>query len=88
MALGNIFGSNMFNMVIISIVDLALGRKILLSSVGSLHLLNALFVIISTALVTSGLVYRSRRKTPALAWDSVTIIFVYFAANFTMFYLR
>ncbi len=88
MALANIFGSNMFNMVIISIADLTLGRKVLLSSVAPLHLMTVFFVIISTALVTSGLVYRSRRKTPALAWDSVSILFVYVTANLVTFYLR
>lgn len=88
MGLGNIFGSNMFNMAIIPVVDLYLGRKSLLSSVEMLHLLTALFVIISTALVTSGLVYRSRRKTSALAWDTLSILFVYFTANIVIFYLR
>ena len=88
MALANIFGSNMFNMAIISIADLSLGRKVLLSSVAPLHLMTVFFVIISTVLVTSGLVYRSRRKTPALAWDSVSILFVYVTANLITFYLR
>ncbi|UCB57579.1 MAG: hypothetical protein JSV30_03060 [Candidatus Omnitrophota bacterium] len=88
MAMGNIFGSNMFNMGIIAVADLALGRKIILSCASSLHLFTVLFVIISTALVTGGLVYRSRKKMPALAWDSVGIIFVYFAANLVIFYLR
>jgi len=88
MALANIFGSNMFNMAIIPIVDLCLGRKLFLSSVASLQLMNALFVIISTVLVTSGLVYRSKRKTPALAWDSASIIFVYIAANLVNYILR
>ncbi len=88
MALGNIFGSNMFNMLIIPITDLCLGRKLILSCVSTVHLFTALFVIISTVLVMVGLVYRSRRKTPALAWDSVSIIFIYFAANLVNFYLR
>jgi len=88
MALGNIFGSNMFNMAIIAVMDLSLGRKVILSCVSSLHLFTALFVLISTGLVTAGLVYRSRKKTPALAWDSAAILFVYFAANLVNFYLR
>jgi cation:H+ antiporter len=88
MALGNIFGSNMFNLSIIPIMDLLLGRKIALSCVSSMHLFTALFVVISTALVICSLVYRSKRKAPALAWDSLSIIFVYFAANLVNFYLR
>ncbi|MCQ9208227.1 MAG: hypothetical protein NG712_02485 [Omnitrophica bacterium] len=88
MALGNIFGSNMFNMLIIPIMDLALGRKVILSCVSSVHLFTALFVLISTALVSVGLIYRSRRKIPGLAWDSFAILFVYFAANVVNFYLR
>ena len=88
MALGNIFGSNMFNMLIIPIADLVLGRKVILSSVSPLHLFTVLFVIISTAVVVAGLVYRSRKKTGALAWDSAAILFIYFAANLVNFYLR
>ncbi|MBN3039399.1 MAG: hypothetical protein JW869_08300 [Candidatus Omnitrophica bacterium] len=88
MALGNIFGSNMFNMFILSISDLVLGRDVILSSVSILHLFTALFVIISTALVMASLVYRSQKETSGLAWDSVSIIFVYFAANMLIFYLR
>ncbi len=88
MALGNIFGSNMFNMLIIPITDLVLGRKVILSCGSVLHLFTILFVIISTALVMASLAYRSREKTPALAWDSFSIIFVYFAANIVNFYLR
>ena len=88
MALGNIFGSNMFNMLIVSIADLALGRKVILSCGSAVHLFTVFFVIISSALVMSSLVYRSRRKTPALAWDSASIIFVYFAANLVNYVLR
>lgn len=88
MALGNIFGSNMFNMLIIPIADLVLGKKVILSSTSPLHLFTILFVIISTALVTASLAYRSKNKTPALAWDSVAIVFVYIAANLVNFYLR
>ena len=88
MALGNIFGSNMFNMLIISIADLSLGRKVILSCVSSMHLFTVFFVMISTGLVMASLVYRSRRKAPGLSWDSVSIIFVYFAANALNFFLR
>jgi cation:H+ antiporter len=88
MALGNIFGSNMFNMLIIVIVDLFLGRKVVLSTISLMHLFTILFVIFSTALVCASLAYRSRKKIGALAWDSVSIIFIYFAANLVNFLLR
>jgi cation:H+ antiporter len=88
MALGNIFGSNMFNMGIIAITDLCLGEQVILSSVSSQHLFSALFVIFLTGVVMTGLVYRSKKETAGLAWDSVTILFVYFAANLVNFYLR
>jgi cation:H+ antiporter len=88
MALGNIFGSNMFNMLIISVADLSLGRQAILSRVSSLHLITIMFVIISTGLVSAGLVYRSKNKVSGLSWDSASIIFVYFAAMLLNFYLR
>ena len=88
MALGNIFGSNMFNMGIIAITDLVLGRKVILSCVSSVHLFTVFFVIICTALVLASLVYRSRRKIPGLAWDSASIILIFIIANLVNFYLR
>ncbi|NQT00260.1 MAG: sodium:calcium antiporter, partial [Candidatus Omnitrophica bacterium] len=88
MALANIFGSNMFNMLIIPVIDLSLGKKIILSCVSSMHLFTIIFVLISTGLVTAGLVYRTKKKMPALAWDTIGILFVYVAANIVNFYLR
>ncbi len=88
MALGDIFGSNMFNMAIISIADLCLGRRIILSAISGEHLFTVLFVLISTALVLASLVYRSKRKAPALAWDSVSILFVFVLANLVNYFLR
>lgn len=88
MALGNIFGSNMFNIAIIGITDLVLGRTVILSSVSALHLFTVLSVIICTCLVMAGLVYRSKNETSGLAWDSAGVLFIYFAANLVSFYLR
>ncbi|MFC1631906.1 sodium:calcium antiporter [Candidatus Omnitrophota bacterium] len=88
MALGNIFGSNMFNMLIIGIIDLSIGPKIVLSAASPLLLFTVLFVLIASGLVAVSLVYRSRQKVSGLAWDSVSLLLLYFAANVTNFYLR
>lgn len=88
MALGNIFGSNMFNMLIICFADATLGKESILSSVSQQHLFTIAFIVISSALVCAGLAYRTNRKVSGLAWDSVAVIFVYFTANLINFYLR
>ncbi len=88
MGLANIFGSNMFNMAIIPITDLALGKTPILSVVSGQHVLTAGFVILTTALVVLGLIYRTRRKAPALSWDTIGVLCIYLTANLINFYFR
>ncbi|MBI4742088.1 MAG: sodium:calcium antiporter, partial [Betaproteobacteria bacterium] len=60
MAIANLLGSNLFNMVILAIDDLAFTRGPLLAAVGQTHALTALTAAMMSALVIVGLIFRPR----------------------------
>lgn len=84
LALGNIFGSNMFNIFVISIlkvVSLCNGDERLLGSVGSNtsgNMIAGLLAILLTAIVLGGLAYQSKRRMlRRFGFDSILIAITY-----------
>jgi cation:H+ antiporter len=84
LALGNIFGSNMFNIFVIpmlKIVSLVRGDSIMLVGQGSditQNLIAGLLAILLTAIAIAGLAYKSRRKLlRRFGFDSVLIGLTY-----------
>jgi cation:H+ antiporter len=84
-AVGNIFGSNMFNMFILALDDLFYINGPLLASVERLHLIPALSAMAMTGLAVAGLIYHQEKKRFLWAWDSFGLILVY-AANLGLLY--
>jgi cation:H+ antiporter len=83
LALGNVLGSNLFNVAILAIDDVAYTSGPLLAQVGSEHLVTAAGAVLMTALALVGLTYRSQSKHLGFGWDSVAIIVVFAAATWT-----
>lgn len=77
LALGNLIGSNLFNIAVLAIDDLAYTKGPLLAQVGGEHIVTAVGAILMTALVLIGLTYRARGKHFGFGWDSVLIIIVF-----------
>jgi cation:H+ antiporter len=77
LAVGNILGSNLFNLLILAIDDFFYLRGPLLSHVSQSNAITAIAAMAMTALVSIALVYRSPRKAVFLSWDSLGIIFTY-----------
>ena len=81
MAIANLLGSNLFNMVVLAIDDIAYPRGPLLSHVSSSHAPTVLIALLMTGIVTVGLVYRpTARPAGAVSWVSLALIAAY-AAN-------
>jgi cation:H+ antiporter len=74
MAVGNIFGSNAFNMAILFPVDALYRRGPLLASVEPAHLVSATAVIIVTSVATVGLLYRVERPRGRVDLHSVLML--------------
>lgn len=84
MALGNIFGSNMFNIFVIptmKIISLAGGNPVMLSEAGShgnQNMIAGLLAILLTAITVGGLTYQSHRKMlRRFGLDAILIIITY-----------
>jgi cation:H+ antiporter len=80
-ALGNLFGSNLFNIGILAVDDLIFTTGPLLSHVSSSHIISALAALIMTAIAIIGLTYRTREKRRLFAWDSVGNVILYLVAT-------
>lgn len=75
MAIGNIFGSNAFNLLILVGVDLSYNQP-LYDSLGSVHVVAALGIIVTTTVATMGLLYRAKRRILLLEPDAIGLVFI------------
>jgi cation:H+ antiporter len=77
LALGNLFGSNAFNMAAFFFVDLAYREGPVLAAVGSVHALAAFWGIVLVNVASMGIVYRAEQRLWLLEPDSGAIIASY-----------
>lgn len=86
LAVGNLFGSNIFNIFILGIDDLFFVKGPILSFVNQNHAISALSAIAMTAIAIIGLTYRAERKKLFLAWDSLGMVLI-FVINLMLLYI-
>lgn len=77
LAVGNLFGSNAFNMAAFFFADLAYGPGPLLGSVGSSHAVTALFGILLMNVGLMGIIYRAEKRFYFIEPDSLLMIAAY-----------
>lgn len=77
LAVGNLLGSNIFNMLILAVDDLVYTPGLLLKDASPVHLYSVISTIMMTAIVLIGLHHRGSRKRGWLAADALLILFVY-----------
>ena len=85
MAVGNVLGSNAFNLVILAAVDL-LSPGRLLADCGVVHAVTAFWVILVTAAAAVGLLYRAERTVGRIEPDAAAVVLLA-AAGFGVVYL-
>jgi len=88
LAIGNLFGSNIFNILILAIDDIFFIKGPLLSFAGQTHIIPAISAVIMMAIAIIGLTYRAEKKRLFLAWDSICIMSVYVINIILLFLLR
>lgn len=87
MAIANLLGSNLFNMVVLAIDDLFYRPGPLLSNVAPIHALSAFATLAMSAIVVAALLTRpSRRVLGIMTWPSIALLAV-FALNSAAQYL-
>ena len=87
LALGNILGSNCFNMLILVPLDIVQGGS-LFSAVSSTHIYTAMCVILVTSVVILGQLYRVEKKKPFLEPDALLALFLIFLALGGLYFVR
>jgi cation:H+ antiporter len=87
LAVGNIFGSNAFNMTILLIMDLVYVRGPVLTVVSRDHLLTVLVAVTCLGLGVMTILSRDHRRPPRLRVESLLIVVAYVAAAWMLYRL-
>jgi cation:H+ antiporter len=89
MAIGNLLGSNMFNIAILAVDDIAYRKGPILALVSFNHVVTAGIAIVMTGIAVVSLTYRIEKKTVLrLGWDALALLLAYFANVLLMYALR
>jgi cation:H+ antiporter len=81
MAVGNVLGSNMFNMLVLAIDDLVYTGGSFYADISSSHLVSAITAVAMTGIVVSAIYLRPRTRLPGIgSWASLGL-FALFALN-------
>ncbi len=87
LALGNILGSNVFNMALLLPIDLAYPGQ-LFADVAPTHALTALAVIVVTAIVIMGQLYQAERRVRLVEPEGGLIILLVIGSLAMVFFNR
>lgn len=86
MAVADVLGANMLDMVVIIWADISYTDGPILSSVSGAHLTTALIAMVMTVLVIFGLLFRQKRKTFfVISWYSLALIGLYIFGAYALF---
>jgi cation:H+ antiporter len=77
LAVGNLFGSNAFNMAALFVADLAYSKGALLAGVRTSHVITALLVVLLMSVAAMGIVYRAEKRFIFVEPDSYLLIISY-----------
>ncbi len=78
LAIGEIFGSNMFNLAIILAVDLVAPGKSVIEQAGGFEIAAAMLALVLTGIFVIGLIERRDRTVLRMGEDSIAAILLYF----------
>ncbi|WP_305907738.1 sodium:calcium antiporter [Methylomarinum sp. Ch1-1] len=86
MAIGNIFGSNLFNIAVVAIEDICYRAGPILAAVSPVHLLSILTSLVMTGFAIIGLFYRAERRVFKLVgWNSWLLFALYLFNSYFLF---
>lgn len=76
MAIGNILGSNFFDTAIIPITDIFYRSNQIMADLNISHIFTISLCMIMTAIIISGLIYRSKKSILKLGWDVFFMVII------------
>ena len=81
LAIGNVLGSNLFNVTLLAVYDVFDGGKNLWASMSNANALGLIVAMMMTAVVIISLMYRASPKTPRrMNWDGAALVAMYLGA--------
>ena len=87
MAVGNLLGSNMFNLFILAIDDICYSKGPLLENISRVHIVSVFSVVMMTGLAIIGLFYKPRERVfRTVGWISISL-FCFYLLNTYILYL-
>jgi cation:H+ antiporter len=88
LAIGNVLGSNLFNITLFFVYDLADGRTNFWASLTNANAFAAVMTIMMTGVVIISLMYRASPKTPyRISWDGFALAGMYLTSMALLYYL-
>jgi cation:H+ antiporter len=86
MAIANLLGSNLFDIAIVAIDDIAFLPGPILAHVSPLHAVSALSAIMMSGVVIVGLLYRPpQRLFRGVGWASLFLLTIYLLNTFVLY---
>lgn len=87
LAIGNVFGSNAFNMVLLGPLDL-IHPGSLLASVSTSHVVTCVAAVLATQVAVMGQLYNAERRIRVIEPDAALVILTVFAALALIYYMK
>jgi cation:H+ antiporter len=86
MAIGNLFGSNLFNILVLVVDDVAFVQGPLLSHISPVHAMSAFSALMMTGVAIGGLLYRPRARVfRTVGWASIVLFVVYVLNSYVLY---
>ena len=86
MAIGNILGSNLFDVLILALDDIAYTKGSLLASVSPTHAVTAFAAVIMSGLFIVALLYRPEtRFRGIIGWVGISLLIVYLLSSYAVY---
>jgi cation:H+ antiporter len=88
LAIGNVLGSNLFNVTLLAVYDVFDGGQNLWASMSDANALGLIIAMMMTAVVIVSLIYRASPKTPwRINWDGAALVVMYLGALVALYLL-
>lgn len=88
MAISNIFGTNLFDAGLLSIIDVAYPGPPVLNEVGRFSQVGALLGMVCTLIYLAGILHRRERTFMRLGVDSIAVVIVYLGGLVLLYMIR
>jgi cation:H+ antiporter len=86
MAIGNLFGSNLFDIAIVAVDDLFFFKGPILSYVSPLHAVSVVSAIMMTGIAVIGLLYRPKTRVfQTVGWASLFLLSLYLLNSYVLY---